>query len=64
MSCACEHKKLSSEYDRIRKLAKGLARIENHIVVVFANPDGSYSFCRDDAPECENRKIVEYITPY
>lgn len=62
MSCACEHRKLGQEYERIRRLAKGFAQMEGETVVIYRNQDGTYNFA---VPSDENDKeIVEYITPY
>lgn len=61
MSCACEHKRLAEELERIRRLAKAYARVESATVVVFRNEDGTYGFCPCDENE---KEIVEYITPY
>ena len=62
MSCACENKKMSEEYVRIRRLAKSYAQIEEVTVGLYKKDDGSYDF--SPASECENKKIVEYITKY
>lgn len=62
MSCGCLNKMLSQELDRIRKLAKGLARMEDTTVVIYRNPDGSYGFT-SFIDETDN-PIVEYITQY
>ncbi len=62
MSCACEHRKLGQELDRIRRLAKAYAKMEDVIVIIIKNPDGTYGFC-PEASETD-KDIVEYITPY
>lgn len=62
MSCACEHKKLGSEYGRIRNLAKAYARMEDTTVAIYSNPDGTYGFC--NASVEISKPIVEYITQY
>ncbi len=62
MSCACEHSRMARELERIRRLAKGYARIENITVVIVKNADESYSFDRADL--ATDKQIVEYITPY
>jgi len=62
MSCACEHKRLGQEIERIRRLAKGYAEVEQKTTVLYKNSDGTYGFC---CMGYENdREIVEYITPY
>lgn len=62
MSCACEHKKLGKELERIRRLAKGFAVAESVTVVLFKNSDGTYGFCSADNEI--SKEIIEYITPY
>lgn len=62
MSCACENKKMSSEYQRILRLAKAFARLEDETVAIYANADGTYGFCLASL-EIE-KKIIEYISPY
>lgn len=62
MSCACEQKKLGSEYDRIRKLAKDFARMEQTTVAIYSNTDGTYDFCSVSVEI--NKPIVEYLTQY
>lgn len=62
MSCGCENKRLSREYERILRLAKAFARMEGITVVIFMNEDRSYGFQRADI-ETDKEK-VEYITPY
>lgn len=62
MSCACEHKKLGQEIERIRRLAKGYAEMEGVTVALIKNTDGTFGFCKADS-EIE-KEIVEYITPY
>ena len=64
MSCACEHKKLSSEYGRIRRLAKNCAVLNDETVVLYQRADGSYGFDGTENFENDNYKIIEYITPY
>ncbi|MCD8386284.1 MAG: hypothetical protein LUD17_05260 [Bacteroidales bacterium] len=62
MSCNCENKKLGSEIDRIRRLAKALAKAEEKTVAIFLNNDGTYGFCCADIGI--DKPIVEYITQY
>ena len=65
MSCGCENKKMATEIERIRRLAKALAKIENEIVGIWLNDNGTYGFCKESviSEEIED-KIIEYITPY
>ncbi|ROT10438.1 hypothetical protein ED388_04775 [Muribaculaceae bacterium Isolate-007 (NCI)] len=61
MSCACEHKKMASEYERMHRLAKMTAKLHEKTVVLYKNVDGTYGF----TTEVETDKtIVEYISPY
>lgn len=62
MSCACEHKKLGSEYQRIRKLAKALAVMQNDTVALYKNEDGTYGF--SVISETVTKPILEFISPY
>lgn len=62
MSCGCENKRLGREIDRVRRLAKGFATVQNVTVAVYRNEDGTYGFC-DTAKEI-TKPIIEYITPY
>ena len=61
MSCACEHKKLSSEYERMRRLAKATACMNECTVALYRNEDGTYGISTDEKPD---KEIVEYITQY
>ena len=63
MSCACEHKRMAGEYDRMWRLAKALAKLQKLTVALFKNPDGTYGFSvvSDDITD---KEIVEYISPY
>nr|DAK20682.1 MAG TPA: hypothetical protein [Caudoviricetes sp.]DAZ02870.1 MAG TPA: hypothetical protein [Caudoviricetes sp.] len=61
MSCGCEHKKLASEYERMRRLAKATARLQENTVVLYRNDDGTFGI----SPDLEIKKnVVEFITPY
>ncbi len=62
MSCACNNRRLAQEYERIYRLAKGLARMECKDVVIFRNADGTYGFIQ--AGKETDKPIVEYVTPY
>lgn len=61
MSCACEQKRLSSEYERMRRLAKATAKLEGQTVALYKNGDGTYGFTTDIETDIP---IVEYISPY
>lgn len=58
MSCSCIRKKIMSELEHVRELAKKLAIMEQTMVVVYKKADGTYSF----APVGEDfeGEIVEY----
>ncbi len=62
MSCACENKRFGQEKDRIRRLAKAWAKMENKTAVIIKNEDGTYIFI--PAPDTLRNDIVEYVTPY
>lgn len=62
MSCACENRRMGQELDRIRRIAKAWAKMEEEIVAIFRNDDGSYGFT-SISNEIE-KPIVEYVTPY
>lgn len=62
MSCACEHKKLGSDLDRIRGLAKKFAQMEQTTVAIVQNSDGTYGFC--SFSEKITKPIIEYISEY
>lgn len=62
MSCGCENKRLASEYGRITRLAKALAVMDDTVVAVYMNPDGTYGFVPESVGT--DRRIIEYITPY
>mgnify|MGYP000678332839 CR=1 FL=1 len=61
MSCACEHKKLASEYNRMLRLAKATAKLDEKTVALYKNEDGTYGFTTDTEID---KQIVEYISPY
>ena len=62
MSCACEQKKLGSQYGRIKKLAKAYAKVQQQPVAIYRNADGTYGFAL--ATSEINKPIVERILPY
>lgn len=62
MSCACENSRLAREKERIRRLAKSLAVMEDKTVILYRNDDGSFGFCPAD--EETDKQIIEYLTPY
>lgn len=61
MSCACEHKKLGSDYERIAGLAKKFAVMEGETVAIYQNEDGTYGFCLLGTEI--NKPIIEYKSP-
>lgn len=61
MSCSCEQKKLASEYERMRRLAKATARLHIKTVALYQNEDGTYGITTDTEI---NKPIIEYISPY
>ena len=44
MSCACQNKKLASELERISKLARKMAIIEQCVSEIRKHSDGTYSY--------------------
>lgn len=62
MGCGCENKKLASELDRIRRLAKAYAVMERCTVVLYRMADGTYGFCTES--ENTTNTIIEYISQY
>lgn len=62
MSCACEHKKMGREHERIYRLAKAFARMEDILVAIYKNHDGTYGF--SSVSEAHDKEIVEYVTQY
>lgn len=62
MSCACENKRMGSEIERIRRLAKAWARVEGETAALYKKPDGTYDFA--SAKSEIKHPIVEYITAY
>lgn len=61
MSCACEQKKLSAEYERMWRLAKASAQIQGITMCLYMNDDGTYNFTSDLNI---NKQLKEFITPY
>lgn len=62
MSCACEHKRMASDLERVRRLAKSTAKMTDSTVAIWQNDDGTYDF-RSAESEI-TKEIIEYITPY
>lgn len=62
MSCVCEHKKMGSDLDRIRRLAKALAQMEHKTVAIVQNIDDTYGFCTLN--DNITKPIIEYISEY
>ena len=62
MSCACEHKKMGSDLDRIRRLAKAFALMEQKTVAIVQNSDGTYGFCALSGKI--TKPIIEFISEY
>ena len=62
MSCACEQKRLGSQYGRIKKLAKAYANMQGQAVAIYRNADGTYGFAL--ASSEIDKPIVERISPY
>lgn len=62
MSCDCDNKRLGSDIERFRKLAKAWASMNDEAAVIYKNPDGTYGFT-SISDEIE-KPIVEYITQY
>lgn len=61
MSCACEQKKLASEYGRMWQLAKATAKLQGKTIALYRNEDGTYGISEDLGTD---KHIVEFITPY
>ncbi len=62
MSCACENRRMGSDKERIRGLAKAWAKNEGKTVAMYKNADGTYGFM--SAELVIDKHIEEYITPY
>lgn len=62
MSCGCVQKRMDMEIERIRRLAKVLAKMENENVAIYRRDDGTYGF--EPLYNEIKKTIVEYITPY
>ncbi len=62
MSCACENKRMATERERIRRLAKAWAMVEKETAALYKKADGTFDF----APAKSEIKhpIIEYITAY
>lgn len=62
MNCGCENRRLASEKERIRRLAKSFAEMEGTTVALYMNEDGTYGFL--PVSKVTQNKIIEYITPF
>lgn len=62
MSCGCENRRLGSEIERIRRLAKAFAKMEETTVMLIGNDDGTYGFLPINKET--DKTIIEFITPY
>lgn len=62
MSCDFEHKRLGSDIERFRRLAKALARMSGETAVIYKNTDGTYGFA--SVSSHTDKQIVEYISQY
>ena len=62
MSCRCEHIKMNAEYDRIKRLAKSYAEIEQKSVAIYGKDGGGYDFCAVN--EIGDKQIIEIISRY
>jgi hypothetical protein len=62
MSCACENRKLGTELERIRRLAKAYATEEQTDVAIYRREDGTYDFC--EVEQMNGKTIVELISKY
>lgn len=61
MNCGCMNRRLSSEHERMRRLAKMTARMREETMVLYRNEDGTYGI---SPIGYEKSDIIEYITPY
>lgn len=61
MSCSCENKRLSSDYERIRRLAKSAAKLNGETVGIYKKDDGTFGLANETE---RDKSIIEYITPY
>lgn len=61
MSCGCENTRMGKELDRMRRLAKAMARMEDKEVILYRKPDGSFGMTTETDIEFE---IVEYVSQY
>ena len=62
MSCACENRKNAGDLDRIRRIAKKFAQMEQTTVAIIRNNDGTYGFSA--VTEKKANPIIEYISEY
>lgn len=61
MSCACEHRKMAGEHERMRRLAKATAKLLDKTIALYKNDDGTYGFTEDTEI---NKHIIEFVSPY
>lgn len=64
MSCMCENQMKARELERMRRLAKALAKMEGNTVVLYIKADGAYDFDLADNYDETKGRIAEYITRY
>lgn len=63
MSCACENRRMSQEYERMRRLAKAWAKLEDKAAALYLEPDGIYGFS-DASEDNTDKRIIEIVSPY
>lgn len=61
MSCGCENDKRKRDLERMRTLAKKLAKMQGEMVALYKEGEG-YNF--DVAANCGDKTIIEYISKY
>lgn len=64
MSCACENRLRGQERERIYRLAKAWAKIEDMTAIIYKNDDGTYGFTSISLKSEIGKPIIEHITPY
>lgn len=55
---------MGQELDRMRRLAKAWAKMEEVTVFLYKKDDGTYGFASISEESKIGKQIVEYITPY